>query len=96
MPMPSPAPKPATDHPDAALVAWEAELERLMIEWAGLDDAWPKGRTAMERYEIGCWHRDCLNRIREIQQAIVATEACTVAGAAVQLRRLEVSLDRER
>ena len=61
-----------------------------------LDDAWPKGKTAMERYEIGCRHRDCLARIREIQESFVAIEAHTVAGAAVQLRRLEVMLDRGR
>ena len=93
--MPAPTLDTVTDNPDAALLAWEAELEALMVEWADLDDAWPKGKTAMERYEIGCRHRDCLARIREIQQAIVDTEARTVAGAAVQLRRLEVLLDRE-
>ena len=93
--MPAPTPTPVTNHPDADLVAWKAELEAVMIEWAELDDAWPKGRTAMERYEIGCRHRDCLARIRDIQESIVATEAHTVAGAAVQLRRLEVMLDRE-
>ena len=44
-------------------------------------------KSMMERYAIGCRHRDCLNRIREIQQAIVTTKAHTVAGAAVPLRR---------
>ena len=45
----------------------EAELEGLVIEWADLDDeAWPKGETAMERHGIGHWHRECLDRIREI------------------------------
>ena len=48
----------------------------------------------MERYEIGCRHRECLARIRKIQASIVATKARTVAGAAVQIRYLEVLLDR--
>ncbi len=86
-------PAPTPDHPDAALVAWEAELEALVIEWGDLDDVWPKGKTAMERYEIGRRHRDCLARIREIQEAIVATKARTIAGAAVQLRRVEAKFD---
>ena len=86
---------PEPNHPDAALLAWETELEALMIEWAELDDAWPKGRTAMERYEIGDRHRQCLSRIHEIQESIIASKARTVAGAAVQLRRLQVLLDRE-
>ncbi len=49
----------------------------------------------MERYEIGCRHRECLARIREIQASIASTEARTIAGAAVHLRRVEAMLDRE-
>jgi hypothetical protein len=36
-PMSAPAPTP--EHPDAALIASEAELEALVIEWNALDDA---------------------------------------------------------
>ncbi len=43
-----PAPAPTPDHPDAALIAWEAEIKALVIECNALDDAWPKGRTAKE------------------------------------------------
>jgi hypothetical protein len=42
----------------------------------------------MERYEIGRRHEECLSRIAE-------TEAATLAGAAVQLRRLDAMLDGE-
>jgi len=65
----------------------------LIVEWQQLDVAWPKGRTAMERYELGCRHRECLERIRELREPIVETEARTLAGAAVQLRRLNAMID---
>ncbi len=91
--MPTPAPTP--EHPDAALIAYEAELEALVVEWNGLDDAWPKGRTAMERWEIGRRHEACLTRIAELQELIAVTDAQTLAGAAVQLRRLDAMFDGE-
>ncbi len=47
----------------------------------------------MERYEIGCRHRECLARIQEIQGSIASTEARTIAGAVVQLRRLGALFD---
>ncbi len=48
-----PAPAPTPDRPDAALIAYEAELEALVVEWETLDDAWPKGRTAMALLALG-------------------------------------------
>ena len=66
-----------------------------MVEWSALDDAWPKGRTTMEPYEIGDRHRECLARIHEIQESIIGIEARTLSGAAVHLRRVEAMLDRE-
>ena len=65
-----------------------------IIEWADLDEAWPKGKTTMERYEIGRGHRECLDRIRELHELIAETGARTIAGAAVQLRRLAALFDR--
>lgn len=65
-----PAPAPTPDHPDAALIGCEAELEALVIEWQLLDDAWPKGRTAMERWQIGRRHEECLTRIAELRELI--------------------------
>jgi hypothetical protein len=66
-----------------------------VIEWQGLDVAWPKGPTAMERWKIGSRHEECLTRIAELEELIAGTEAQTLAGAAVQLRRLDAMLDDE-
>ena len=57
--------------------------------------AWPKGRTAMARWRIGSRHEACLIRIAELRELIAETEAQTLAGAAVQLRRLDAMLDGE-
>ena len=93
--MPAPTPESVTDRPDDALVAWESQLESLVIKWGALDDAWPNGRTEAARHEIGRQHRQCLDRIRKLHELIVSTEARSVAGAAVHLRRVEAMLDRE-
>ena len=89
-------PRPPTpDHPDADLIAYEAELEALVVEWQGLDEAWPKRRTPMERWKIGRRHEECPTRIAELHELIAETEAQMLAGAAVQLRRLDAMLDRQ-
>ena len=85
----------ALTHPDAALIAHEAELEALVLEWQQLDAAWPKGKTPMERWQIGRRHQAYLIRIRELHRDIAEAEAKTLAGAAVQLRRLRAVLDDE-
>ena len=95
MPAPAPTPVTVTDHTDTALVAWEAKLEALIIEWGALDDAWPNGRTEAARHEIGRQHQECINRIGKLHDLIVSTEARSLAGAAVHLRRVEAMLDRE-
>ena len=41
------------EHPDADLLAWEAELYHLVVEHARLEAAWPKGKTAVERARTG-------------------------------------------
>ena len=47
----------------AALLAWEAQLEGLVIKWAALDDAWPNGSTEAARDEIGRRHQENLSCI---------------------------------
>ncbi len=47
----------------------------------------------MARCEIGRRHEACLERIAEVQNLITETEAQTLAGATVQLRRLDAILD---
>ena len=93
--MPAPTPETVTDSPDAALVAWESKLDALIIEWAALDEAWPNGSTEAARHEIGRQHQECLHRIGKLHDLIVSTEARSLAGAAVHLRRVEAMLDRE-
>ena len=88
--------EPAPDtHPDAALLAMEGELERLLMRWEDLRAAWPKGRTAVERARLGRKVDDTLDRISDIHRQIVTTPARTLAGAAVQLRRLQTMLGSE-
>ena len=90
-----PATVPTADSLDAALLAYEAEFEALVLEWQQLDAAWPKGKTPMERWQIGRRHQAYLIRIRELHRDIAEAEAKTLAGAAVQLRRLRAVLDDE-
>ena len=68
-----------TPTPDADLLSWGAELDELILEWQALDEAWPKGKTAMERWQIGTRHKACLERIAELQKLIAAAEAQTLA-----------------
>ncbi len=49
----------------------------------------------MERWKIGRRHEACLERIAELHELIADAEAQTLAGAAVQLRRLDAMLDDE-
>ena len=49
----TPATAPTPDHPDAALLAYEAELEALVVEWQILDDAWPgRGASVVPRWNF--------------------------------------------
>ena len=93
---PSPRVRPVTaspEHPDADLLAWEIELDRLVLEHAKLEAAWPKGETAVDRARTGRRYENALNRIAELHGLIVRAQPKTLAGAAVQLRRALATID---
>ena len=54
------------EHPDADLLAWETELDRLVLEHARLEETWPKGKTAVERAGTGRRLDEVLTRIAEL------------------------------
>ena len=82
--MPGPAESPA---------ALELRLTDVLLDFERLDDAWPKGATAVERAQIGRRREDALSEIVVLHQRIVAGRAETLADAAAQLRRLAVMAD---
>ncbi len=53
-----------------------------------LDAAWPRGRIAIERAEIGRHREDALSGIVALRQRIATARAAALADAAVHLRRL--------
>ncbi len=53
--------------------------------YACLDEAWPRGRTAIKRAEIGRQRGDALAGIVALRDRIVTARAETLADAAVQL-----------
>ncbi len=80
---------------DVTLVELESELEALLVKYESLSRAWPKEPHAVARAEIGRKVEDALERIGELQHAIVTSPARTLADAAVKLRRLGALLDGE-
>ncbi len=76
-----------------ALAELERELEALLVEYDSLSRAWPKEPDAVARAEIGRKVDDALERIGELQCAIITFPADTLADAAVKLRRLGALLD---
>ena len=85
----------AFKEPGAGLVDLERELEALLVEYESLSRAWPEEPHAVARAEIGRKVDDALERIGDLQHAIVAFPADTLADAAVKLRRLDALLDGE-
>lgn len=81
---------------DADLIAWEAELEAALSEFGRLTEACRTSRSAVERARAGREREDLLDRIGELQVLIARTPAQSLAGAAVQLRRLAAMLESER
>ena len=81
--------------PSETLVALEQRLAERLLDFNRLDTAWPCGRTAIERAEIGRRREDTLSEIDALQDRIVTARAETLADAAVQLRRLVVMADEE-
>jgi hypothetical protein len=78
--------------PAESLVALEAQLTDTLLDFERLDEAWPKGATAVERAEIGRRREEALSDIVTLHQRIVAGPAETLADAAAQLRRLQVRI----
>ncbi len=72
------------------LPALEQRLTQRLLDFDRLDDAWPRGRTAIERAEIGRHREDTLSGIVALRVRIVTARADTLADAAVQLWRLVV------
>ena len=81
------------EHPDADLLAWEAELDHLVVEHARLEASWPKGKTAVERARTGRRLDEVLTRTAELHGLIARTRPRTPASAAVQLRRALAAIE---
>ncbi len=76
--------------PSESPAVLEHQLVGHLLDFETLDAAWPKGRTAVERAEIGRRREDALSEIVALHRRIVAGRAETLADAAAQLRRLVV------
>ena len=87
----APSPPPDT-HPDAALLALERDLEEALILADTLARAWDEATTDQGRRLIERQADVTLERIARLQQEIAATPARTLAGGAVQLRRLQAMM----
>ncbi len=74
-------------HPDADLLAAGREVEALAVEIEALQALWPKGETAVRRTEIGRSLDGAYDRLAELYGTITNTDAHTLVGAAVNLRR---------
>ncbi len=79
--------------PSSSLVTLEQQLTDALLDFERLDEAWPRGRNAIERAEIGRRREEALPEIVTLHQRIVAGHAETLADAAAQLRRLVVMAD---
>ena len=66
-----------------------------MLAFERLDEAWPRGRTSVERAEIGRQREDALSGIVTLRNRIASGRAETLADAAVQFRRLVVMAEEE-
>ncbi|MCZ6844915.1 MAG: hypothetical protein O7F69_03360 [Alphaproteobacteria bacterium] len=75
------------------LPALEQQLYSRLLEFARLDDEWPKGATALIRAKIGRRHSDALSDIAELEKRIFEARAESLDDAAVQLRRLAAVMD---
>ena len=82
--------------PSESLVDMERELAGLVVEYGILKKAYHNETQADDLANIARAMSRTRERIAELQQAIVETEAETPAGAAVQLRRLQRMLEHMR
>ena len=76
--------------PSETLVALEERLAQRLLDFERFDEAWPRSRSALDRAEIGRRREEALSDIMSLRHNIAASEAVTLADAAVQLRRLKV------
>ncbi len=76
--------------PPETLPVLESRLAERLLDFELLDEAWPCGRTAIERAEIGRQREEALSGIAVLRDRIVTARAETLVDAAVQLRRLVV------
>ncbi len=65
----------------------------LLAEFVLLDEAWPEATRVLDRARIGRRREDDLERIGDLQAAIAAAPAGTIADAAVKFRRLQAQLE---
>ena len=86
---------PPMPGPSESLVALESRLTERLLDFERLDEVWPKGRTALERAEIGRRREEGLSEIVALRQRIASGRAVTLADAAVLLRPLAVDADTE-
>ena len=86
---------PSMPGPSETLVSLEQRLAERLLDFDLLDAAWPRGRTAIERAEIGRRREDALSGIVVLRDRIITSRAETLADAAVQLRRLAVEAGAE-
>ncbi len=59
---------PATSE---ALPVLEQRLTERLLDFERLDEAWPRGRTAIERAEIGRQRKDALSKVVALRGRIV-------------------------
>ncbi len=88
----SPTSAPMTA-PSGHLVELEPLLAGLLMEFELLSEAWPKAPWAVDRARIDRENSQALDEIGALQQRITVSRAETLADAAVQLRRLEATVD---
>ncbi len=60
--------------PSETLPALEQRLTERLLTFELLDEAWPCGRTAIERAEIGRQRKDALSRIAALRGRIVTAQ----------------------
>ena len=77
--------------PSESLVALERQLAAALVRFETLDTAWPKGRTALERAEIGRRREEALSEIMVLRHRIATGRAETLADAAVAPPRFKIS-----
>ena len=66
--------------PSETLVSLEQRLVERLLHFERLDEAWPRGRTAIERAEIGRRREDALYEIASLRTRIATGRADRATG----------------